>query len=54
MSFISNLFRKESMQEKLAKSFKLLACLGQIPKRNSGEMTTPFHVIFWLPLGDEQ
>lgn len=57
--FISNVFRKDSVQEKLAKSCKLQACLGLSklwyePQRNSREMTTPFHVMFWLPLGDEQ
>lgn len=57
--FISNVFRKDSVQGKLANSCKFQACLGlselwDEPQRNSGEMTTPFHVIFWLPLGDEQ
>lgn len=58
-NFISNVFRKDSVQEKLAKACKSQACLGLSelwyePQRNSREMTTPFHVIFWLPLGDEQ
>lgn len=57
--FFPKVFKKDSMQEELAKSCKLQACLGLSvlwykPQRNRREMTTSFHVILWLPLGDEQ